>query len=197
MLSKTIQKFLDANKIKYEVIEHRTVYTAFDKAATLRAKPAEVGKTVVICFDKKHYMLGLIPANKNLNKKKLLKTTNVWLKKQKANSDGRPPLPGLRRASNSHRRNSHEFPRFAYRYSHADFATEKWLKANIKGVNLGATPPFGTLYKLPFFIDNSLTKSPKIIVNGGAYETSIKLSPTSLIKLNTGTLKSDFSMAKK
>jgi len=76
MLSKTIQKFLDTNKIKYEVIEHKTVYTAFDKAATLHAKPAIIGKTVVVCFDKKHYMLGLIPANKNLDKKKLLKIIN-------------------------------------------------------------------------------------------------------------------------
>ena len=74
MLNKTLQKFLATNKAKYEIIEHKTVYTAFDKAATLRAKPQEVGKSVVVCFDKKHYMLGLIPANKNLDKKKLLKT---------------------------------------------------------------------------------------------------------------------------
>lgn len=183
MLSKTIQKLLDSNKIKYEVIEHKTVYTAFDKAATLRAKPMEVGKTVVICFDKKYYMLGLIPANKNLDKKKLLKAVNIWLKKQNTNSYGR---------------NSHNVSRSeTLRYSHADFAKEQWMKNNFKGIDLGSTPPFGALYKLPFFIDNAMTKSSKNIVNGGQYETSIKLSPASLIKLNPSAIKGSFSMAKK
>ena len=183
MLSKTIQKFLDANKIKYEIIEHKTVYTAFDKAATLRAKLQEVGKTVVVCFDKKHYMLGLIPANKNLDKKKLLKTVNIWLKKQNKNSDGRIRMPQNSRPE--------------VRYSNADFAKEAWMKNNFKGVKLGATPPFGLLYKLPFFLDNALTKPSKIIINGGQYEISIKLSPVNLAKLNPGTIKGSFSMAKK
>jgi prolyl-tRNA editing enzyme YbaK/EbsC (Cys-tRNA(Pro) deacylase) len=184
MLSKTIQKFLDLNKIKYEVIEHKTVYTAFDKAATLGAKPVEVGKTVVVCFDKKNYMIGLIPSNKNLDKKKLINTVNVWLKKQiKNNSDGRNSDKVL--------------PRKTLRYSHADFAKEAWMKKNIKGIKIGTTPPFGSLYKLPFFIDNSMLKPSKIIVNGGQYESSIKLSPANLIKLDQKTIKGSFSMAKK
>ena len=180
MLSKTIQKFLDANKIKYEVIKHKTVYTAFDKAATLRAKPQEVGKSVVVCFDKKHYMIGLIPANKNLDKKKLLKTIN--------NSPSSPSYfkRGVGGVKNKR-----------IHYSHIDFTSEKWMKANFKGVKLGATPPFGLLYKLPFFIDNALTKPLKIIVNGGNYELSIKLSPASLIKLSPSQIKGSFSMAKK
>mgnify|MGYP001195733164 CR=1 FL=1 len=71
------------------------------------------------------------------------------------------------------------------------------MKMNIKGVKLGATPPFGLLYKLPFFIDSSLAKQSKIIVNGGEYELSFKLSPASLIKLDANTIKGNFSMAKK
>src|SRR3989338_7885401 len=170
MLSKTIQKFLDANKIKYEVIKHKTVYTAFDKAATLRAKPQEVGKSVVVCFDKKHYMIGLIPANKNLDKKKLLKAINNSLNSPSYFKRGVGGVKNKR-----------------VHYSHVDFASEKWMKANFKGVKLGATPPFGPLYKLPFFIDNGLLRPAKIIVNGGTYELSIKLTPVSLIKLNSGT----------
>ena len=71
------------------------------------------------------------------------------------------------------------------------------MKNNFKGVDLGATPPFGLLYKLPLFIDNALIKPSKIIINGGAYETSIRLSPANLIKLETIILKGGFSMAKK
>lgn len=167
MLSKTIQKFLEANKIKYEAIEHRTVYTAFDKAATLRAKPAEVGKTVIVSFDGKFHALGLIPANKNLDKKKVLIAFNKL--RVKAGEK---------------------------KYKKIDFAKEQWMKANIKGVRIGTTPPFGPLYKLPFFIDNALIKPSKIIVNGGEYELSIKLSPASLVKLDKNTMKSIFSIKK-
>ena len=167
MLSKTIQKFLDTNKIKHEVIEHKTVYTAFDKASTLHIKPTEVGKTMVVSFDGKDYALGLIPANKNLDKKKVLDAFNKLRKKTGQKS-----------------------------YKKIDFAKEAWMKKAFLGIDLGATPPLATLYKLPFFMDNALTKSTKIIVNGGAYETSIKLSPTALIKLNQA-IKGSFSMAKK
>ncbi len=168
MLSKTLTNFLNKNKIKYELVEHRTVYTALDKAATLRVKPAIIGKTVIVSLDGKNYALGLIPANKNLDKKKVLATFNKLRQKTKEKN-----------------------------YKKIDFAKEQWMKNNFKGIDLGSTPPFGALYKLPFFIDNSLTKSAKIIVNGGAYKISIKLSPNSLIKLNSGTLiKGSFSIAK-
>jgi len=168
MLSKTLKNFLDKNKIKYELIEHRTVYTALDKAATLRVKPAIVGKTVIVSLDNKNLALGLIPANKNLHKQKVLTAFNKL--RQKVDEKN---------------------------YKKIDFATEKWMKVNIKGAKLGTTPPFGVLYKLPFFIDSSLAKQSKIIVNGGEYELSLKLSPASLLKLNPNTLKGNFSMAKK
>jgi prolyl-tRNA editing enzyme YbaK/EbsC (Cys-tRNA(Pro) deacylase) len=168
MFSKTLKNFLDKSKIKYEIIEHRTVYTALDKAATLKVKPAIVGKTVIVSLAGKDYAIGLISANKNLDKQKVLAAFNKLRQKAKEKN-----------------------------YKKIDFATEKWMKANIKGVKLGATPPFGVLYKLPFFIDNSLTKQSKIIVNGGEYELSLKLSPVSLSKLNPNTLKGSFSMAKK
>jgi len=168
MLSKTIQKFLDFNKVKYEILEHKVVYTAFDKASTLHVKPAEVGKTMVVSLDNKNYAIGLIPSNKHLDKKKVLEAFNKLRKKTGQKT-----------------------------YKKIDFAKEQWMKNHIKGVKVGTTPPFGPLYKLPFFIDNAMTKPSKIIVNGGSYETSLKLSPTSLVKLDPKTLKSSFSMAKK
>jgi len=168
MLSKTIQKILDTHKVKYEVIEHKTVYTAFDKASTLHAKTQEVGKTVVVSLDGRDYALGLIPSNKNLDKKKVLAAFNKLRAKAKEKN-----------------------------YKKIDFAKEQWMKNNFKGVKLGATPPMGTLYKLPFFMDNALTRPAKIVVNGGEYEISLKLSPASLVKLDSSTLKGNFSMTKK
>ncbi len=167
MLPKTIQNFLNKNKIKYEAINHRTVYTALDKAATLRIKPARVGKTVVLVFDGKEHALALVPANKNLDKDKILAIANKI--RQKA---------GLRN------------------FKKADFAKEQWVKANIKGIKIGTTPPFGPLYDLSLFLDNSLIKQPKIIVNGGNYILSLKITPASLAKLEN-TIKGNFSQAEK
>ena len=171
MLSKTLINFLEKNKIKYEAINHRTVYTAWDKATTLTAHskitPAMVGKTVIVSFDGKDHAIGLIPANKNLDKQKVLATFNKLRQKTKQTA-----------------------------YKKIDFITEKWMKANIKNAKIGATPPFGAFYNLPFFIDNAMIKQVKIIVNAGDYETSLKLSPTNLIKLDKNTLKGNFSQAK-
>lgn len=69
-IPKSILKFLDSKKAKYEIISHRVVYTAQDKAATLKVDPKSVIKTVVVKIDK-DYAIALISANKNLDKIKL------------------------------------------------------------------------------------------------------------------------------
>ena len=168
LISKPLQNFLTERKIKYEVVEHKIVYTAHDKAATLHIKPEIVGKTIAVVFDWKNYALGLIPGNKNLDKKKVLTAFNAQHKK--AGKRG---------------------------FKKIDFAKEAWMKKNFKGVDVGATPPFGLLYNLPFFIDNSLLKQAKIIVNAGKYNLSFKISPSNLLKLNNKTIEGNFSVAKK
>lgn len=167
-IPKQIIKFLDQNKIKYEIVEHKTVYTAHDKAATLRVKPQVVGKTMAVVFDGKNYALGLIPANKNLDKKKVLAAFNA--QRKKAGERG---------------------------YKKIDFAKEAWMKKTFEGIDIGATPPFGAFYGLSFFIDNSIVKQTKIFINAGKYEFSFKVSPTNLMKLNKESLRGGFSVAKK
>ncbi|MBI4837353.1 MAG: YbaK/EbsC family protein [Candidatus Portnoybacteria bacterium] len=167
-IPKPLIKYLDQSRIKYEVVEHKTVYTAHDKAATLRVKPQMVGKTMIIVFDGKNYALGLIPANKNLDKKKVLAAFNT--QRKKAGEKG---------------------------YKKIDFAKEAWMKKTFEGIDVGATPPFSALYDLPFFVDNLLIKQTKIFINAGKYEFSFRISPANLMKLNKEFLKGGFSMAKK
>jgi len=69
VVPKRIINFLDKSKIKYEIIEHKTVYTAFDKAQTLKVKPRIIGKTLILRGDKDLKVV-LIGANKNLDLKK-------------------------------------------------------------------------------------------------------------------------------
>jgi len=148
---------LEKNKVKYEAIQHRIVYTAFDKAATLKVPERIVGKTLVMKMDKK-IGLALIPANKVLDKekfKKMAKAKNV------------------------------------------DFIKEAWMKKNLKGLKVGAIPPFGNLWRLLTFIDKSLLNQPKIIINGGDYNFSIKITPASLKKLIPDLVIGNFSKARK
>lgn len=170
-----VLKFLDANKIKYEIVKHRTVYTAYDKAATLKVKPNLIGKTLVLKMDR-DLAIALIPGNKNLDKNKAKKEINNWRKEQ-----------GLKSAKK------------------IDFISEKAMKNKFKGIKIGAVPPFGDLYKLPTFIDRGLMsarrilgaggKEKNIFVNSGIYEVSFKLSPKIFEKL--GGVFGNFAKVKK
>ena len=86
---KKLQKFFEDNKVKYETIQHKIVFTAHDKAATLKIAEKIIGKTLVVKLDKS-IVLVLIPANKNLDKQKLRKIAKskkidfvkeAWMKK--------------------------------------------------------------------------------------------------------------------
>ena len=126
-----------------------------------------MAKTVIVSLNDKDHALGLIPANKNLDKKKLLALINKQRQKAKL-----------------------------LNYKKIDFVSEKWMKANLKGIKFGATPPFGILYRLPTFIDNALANQPKLVVNAGDYQNSLKIAPGSLFKLDKKIIKGGFSQKK-
>jgi Ala-tRNA(Pro) deacylase len=71
-----ITKYLDKNKIKYEITEHKKVFTAYDKAATLKIKPNVIGKTLVLKTDKDLVMV-LVAGDKNLDLAKIKKAAKV------------------------------------------------------------------------------------------------------------------------
>lgn len=102
-ISKSIHNYLEKNKYKYEIIEHKTTYTAWDKAQTEKVRPQEIAKTLVMKADGE-YILALVPSNRNLDKNKLLKLINVNKKKK-----------GEKAAKK------------------IDFAKEAWMKKNILG----------------------------------------------------------------
>jgi Ala-tRNA(Pro) deacylase len=152
-IPKRIIQFLNKAKVKYEIIKHRTVYTAFDKAATLKIPQKMTGKTLLVKMDGKPAVV-LLPANKNLDKQKFKKIAKV---------------------------------------KEVDFIKEAWMKKNIKGIKVGAIPPFGSLWKFATFTDNGLMKNPKIVLNSGDYNFSIKLNPSHYKKLLPEAVRGNFS----
>jgi prolyl-tRNA editing enzyme YbaK/EbsC (Cys-tRNA(Pro) deacylase) len=168
-ISKKILKYLDENKYKYEIIEHKTTYTAYDTARTTqkqekKIKSEEIAKALVVKIDKDH-AIALIPANKRLDKKKLLKIVNAARKKEKEK-----PCKSL------------------------DLAKEIWMKKNILG-KVGATPPFRELLKTNIYIDAALVKQKNIYVGSGEYEYSIKIPVSHYLK-NERPLKGGFGAKK-
>lgn len=152
-IRKKIINFLEKTGIKYETIEHKTVYTASDKAATLRVKPETVAKTLVLKTDRE-MVTAVIPANRNLDKNKFKKTVNSFRKKK-----------GDRAVTK------------------IDFVSEKVMKNKFKGIKIGAIPPFGNLWNMVTFVEAHLMKKSKIIVNSGDYNYSLKIKPSDFKKL--------------
>jgi prolyl-tRNA editing enzyme YbaK/EbsC (Cys-tRNA(Pro) deacylase) len=168
-ISKKILKYLEEKKYKFEIIEHKTTFTAFDTAKTAqkqekKVKSEEIVKTLVMRMDK-NYVLALLSANKKLEKKKLLKTINAIRKKNKEKT-----------------------------FKTIDFAKEAWMKKNIPG-KVGATPPFRRLHGLEMYIEAVLARQKNLYVGSGEYEFSIKIPAKQFLK-NELPVKGSFGVKK-
>lgn len=83
-IPKKIINYLEKNKIKYEAIAHKTVYTAYDLAQTLKIKLQEITKTLIIKTDK-GYAIVVLPASMMLDLaklKKLLQAKKIEIAKE-------------------------------------------------------------------------------------------------------------------
>ena len=69
-LSPKLVKYLEKAGVKHEILEHRTVYTAIDAAATMKKKLNEIAKSLLVKADRDFYLV-VLPADYNLDFKKL------------------------------------------------------------------------------------------------------------------------------
>lgn len=141
MIAKQLEKLLKANKIKFEVAEHRKVYTAFDAAETQDIKLTEVAKAVLL-KGKKNLYLAVLPAGNNCDFKALGKLASDKL----------------------------------------SMAKESDIKTKLK-TKIGLIPPFGSLFKLPLFIDKKLLKNKKLNLPAGSYTESVVMNTKDYLKL--------------
>lgn len=71
-ISKKLLNALGKRKVKYRVLPHKTVYTAYDLATTLGEDLKNVAKTLLVRADKR-YVLVVLPAHCRLDLAKLAK----------------------------------------------------------------------------------------------------------------------------
>lgn len=69
-MNKKLETHLTKNKIKFQIIKHKTVFTAYDLSQTLREKMERIGKTLLVKADGKLYLV-VLPAHRRLDVTKL------------------------------------------------------------------------------------------------------------------------------
>jgi len=80
-LSKKLEHYLDKAQAKYNLRRHRTVFTAYDAAQTLKMDLVAIAKTLIVQIDRELLMV-VLPANRNLDMSKLKKLINKLRAKQ-------------------------------------------------------------------------------------------------------------------
>lgn len=71
-LPANVKKYLDASGVKYEELTHRTVYTAYDAAQTLKRELRDIAKNLLVQADRT-FALVVVPADKRIDLVKLKK----------------------------------------------------------------------------------------------------------------------------
>jgi Ala-tRNA(Pro) deacylase len=65
--------------------------------------------------------------------------------------------------------------RDVFNTNHVQLATEEEFKDLFPDCELDAMPPFGTLYGLPVFVDQSLTGDKEIVFQAGTHSEAIRM----------------------
>lgn len=71
-ISDKLLKYLEKAGVDHNILEHKTVYTAIDAAATMKKKLNEIAKSLLVKADKDYYLV-LLPADNDVDFEKLKK----------------------------------------------------------------------------------------------------------------------------
>ncbi len=190
MLSKKLLKYLEDNKIKFEVVEHKVVYTAFDAAQTMKVKLNEIAKALLIKFNKpfidgqKPYAVVVVGADKNIDLKKLAKVVSEWAVKLNKELRLKKPEKGKKPLIDIYNK-----------VSKITIPKEKDIKDKFRA-KPGAMPAFGSLYKLPVFVDKAFLKTKQAIFPGGSFTQSVKMAVKDFAAVEQA-MAGNFAVAKK
>jgi prolyl-tRNA editing enzyme YbaK/EbsC (Cys-tRNA(Pro) deacylase) len=84
LLAAKMVAFLEAMKLKHEIVPHRKVFTVYDLSQTLHIKPNTIVKTLLIKADTVYHIV-LLPAHRRLDiaaVKKVLKVKQIAIAKE-------------------------------------------------------------------------------------------------------------------
>lgn len=153
-----LQKFLDQNNAKYEVLAHKTVFTTYDTAQTLHVDLKSVAKTLFVKTDS-DYVFVILPGTKRFDQTKLKKLINDTRKKEAKKAGAKAKL-----------------------VKKVELTKEAAIKKMVTK-KVGALVPFGHLYDLQTFYDKGLDNSKKLVLNAGTFNDSLLMTPREYLRL--------------
>ena len=134
-ISRTLNSFLDRERVHYDVLPHPEAFRAAEIAHTLHTPQREMAKVVIVKVDTRFVMTAL-PAS--------------W----------KVDLHRLRAVFAGHQ---------------VRLATEGEITDLFPDCELGAMPPFGNLYRIPVYVDQSLTEDEEIVFQAGTHSDAIRM----------------------
>ncbi len=176
-IPKRLLSHLEKAGKKFEVVEHRTVYTAYDAAATMKRSLREVVKTLLVKTDKpvhgwrKGYLLACLPADRNIDFAKLEKAINAHVKRITPKAEK------------------------VVRIKKVSIPKENVMMKVFK-VKPGGLHPFGSLLQVPVFFDADLKKNITIVLPAGSFTKSILMKTKDFLQIEDPVV-SRFSVKKK
>lgn len=154
---KKLENYLKKEKAKFDIVEHRKVFTAHDAAMTQGVDEKIIAKALLIKMDK-DFAFALLSAKKKVDFNKVKKLANKEIEKLQKDD------PDLKK------------------YKKVSIAKESDIKKHITK-DLGAIAPFGSLYGIKVYADAALLKPSKIQLNAGSHTESLVMTPAQYKKL--------------
>jgi len=134
-ISRTLNVYLDHERVHYDVLPHREAFRAAEIAHTLQTPEKEMAKVVIVKVQER-FVMTVLPASWNV------------------------ALHRSRTVFATHR---------------VRLATEDEIIGLFPDCELGAMPPFGNLYGLPVYVDQSLTEDEEIVFQAGTHSEAIRM----------------------
>jgi Ala-tRNA(Pro) deacylase len=134
-ISRTLNAYLDRERVHYDVLSHPEAFRALAIAQTLHTPEKEMAKVVIVKVQER-FVMTVLPASWNVD------------------------LHRLRTVFATHR---------------VRLATEDEIIGLFPDCELGAMPPFGNLYGLPVYVDQSLTEDEEIVFQAGTHLDAIRM----------------------
>ncbi len=134
-ISRTLNAYLDRERVHYDVLPHAESFRALATAQTLHTPGKEMAKVVIVKVQER-FVMTVLPARWNVD------------------------LHRLRTVFTTHR---------------VRLATEDEIIGLFPDCELGAMPPFGNLYGLPVYVDQSLTEDEEIVFQAGTHSDAIRM----------------------
>lgn len=134
-ISRTLNAFLDRERVHYDVLPHQKAFRAAEIAHALQTTEKVMAKVVIVKVQGRFVMM-VLPARWNVDLRRL---------------------------------------RTVFATHQVRLATEDEITGLFPDCELGAMPPFGNLYGLPVYVDQSLTEDEEIVFQAGTHSEAIRM----------------------